>query len=128
MLNTIDSKISSGDFDILLSTYEDWNLKFAIMDNAAPLQRGIITQGIPTTGDNFTILLNATDDNEIAEVRLRYGYDSILSMVKISKKSRDFQLDNVRGIGARRKQDVFEGSGVQLGTPERSGSPEGRFH
>ena len=41
-------------------------------------------------------------------------------MVEISTKSRSFQLDDVRGIGACRKQNVSEGSVVSL--MQRSGA------
>ena len=51
------------------------DLRYAARDDVMPVMNADITVGTPTTGDLFTIAINASDDNGLDDVKLRYTYD-----------------------------------------------------
>ena len=57
--------------------YDDDNkdLRLALLDNSTPIFHRDQTEDFPTTGDPFVFIVNVSDDNGVADVKLRYTYD-----------------------------------------------------
>ena len=62
-----------------ISFYDDStkDLKYAIRDDTPPVLEADMTEGTPTTGDPFMIAINASDDQTVAQVKLRYSFDDV---------------------------------------------------
>jgi len=76
-----------------ISFYDDntKDLKYAIRDDTPPVLDEDMTEGTPTTGDPFLIAINASDNQAVAQVKLRYSFDD----VDFFRVSMDFGEDEI---------------------------------